>query len=664
MTTGVMIVPPFNEISIPLIKYGTQHSNEVISNYKLGIPHRFLKIGEANKVWGSTDIIVEPKQVKMNISDPIIKQIALMIEIAQRSDDWLLVYKDIRDLNMLQLLVALSLKKPVHVIVGDKPIKDADVIKMVQSSDQEVLRRQYEQLMNPTVDVKVYNEDELIRTPNGAKLRQYQQQMVDFVIEQKRAGLFVDMGLGKTLATLATINKLVETNKIDKTKPILIIAPITVALDTWSREAEKWGYDFDVEINIQLTPKKREDLFERISKPLEKVTIVTTNPQQLPSIEAYFKDKPKPFSMFVIDELSMFKSATAKRFKQMLEVGKNIEYAIGLTGTPAPNNLLDVWSQLMIIDPKNKRYFGSNFFYYRDTFFEPDVIARDGTVYKWKLKPNAEYDIYNKMKHSVISMQSKGLVDLPDIIYDNRYVKLPSKAQKIYKDMDTKIRRHLAAQDNSYHVEYTTEEGDEFAFANIGVLTSKLAQLSSGAIYDNILSTDEEKAKQQKQAKKEGRVPFTEFHDVKLQALKEIVETATSPILVFFYFKSELERLGKYIEYEHLDPHRPDFQDVIRRWNKGEIPVLVAHPASAGHGLNLQDGGHTIVWLTTTWSNEQYRQANKRLHRSGQENTVTVIHIVAEGTIDEEIIDRLDIKEDSQSRLMEELDVAIRPEET
>lgn len=653
MTTGVMIIPPFSETSIPLIKYGTTHTNDVISNYKLGIPHRFVKFTETpNDVWGSPEIHIPRDTVKMNLSDPIIRQIAMMMEIANRSNDWLLVYSSASNVNVLHLLIALSLKKTFHVIVGNQPIKDVDVIKMVQSSDQEMLRKQYELFMNPHADIKKYKPEELITTPNGATLRQYQQQMVDFVIEKKRAGLFVDMGLGKTLATLATINKLLELGELDPRKPVLIVAPITVALDTWSREAAKWGYDFDVEINIKLSKKKRNALFDKISRPLDKLTLVTTNPAQLDNIVNYFGNR-MPFSMFIIDELSMFKSPTAKRFTTMETIGSQCKYAIGLTGTPAPNNLLDIWSQLMIIDPNNRKRFGQNFYIYREQFFEPDVKSRTGQVYKWKLKANAEYEIMNRMKHSVIAMQSQGLVDLPDIIYDNRYVRLPAKAQKVYDEMDDEIRKILSKHqdDFGFMAEYETDDGDEIVIANSAVLTSKLAQLSSGAIYNNWSNVAEQE---------QDEVGYTEFHDVKLQALKDIVDNSTSPILVFFYFKSELERLKDYIEFEHLDPNRPDFQDVISRWNRGEIPVLLAHPASAGHGLNLQDGGHTIVWLTTTWSNEQYRQANKRLHRSGQKNTVTVIHLIAEGTIDEEIVSRLDEKEAGQSKIMSGLDVAIR----
>ena len=261
------------------------------------------------------------------------------------------------------------------------------------------------------------------------------------------------------------------------------------------------------------------------------------------------------------------------------------------------------------------------------------------------------------MKHSVISMKSNGLVDLPDITYSNVYVHLPNKAMKTYKELDTKIRRKLQALEYEGirgGVDAETEQ-NSFHVANTAVLNGKLTQLSSGAIYDNFLDPDIEKT---------DYSTYTEFHDVKFRALQEIVETATSPILVFFYFKSELERMKDYIDYEFLDSHSPDFRDKISRWNNGDIPVLVAHPASAGHGLNLQDGGHIIVWLTTTWSNEQYRQANKRLHRSGQQNTVNVIHIVAEGTVDEEIISRIDEKEVNQDNLMEALDVAVRPNTT
>lgn len=654
MKKGIIIINGYDDASTQVLNK-ISRGHHILTNYKLPFDHTFLRFSDKpQSVWGSKEYNISPKETKLNLSDSSAKQLAWFNEISKRCDEVILVFPDLTKINKLLILLGLNLKKPFHLVIGAKPIKDKDIPQFIKKSDIELLKKQYENLVGVKRVVKPYKVSDLLTTPNGATLRQYQQQMVDFIIEQKRVGLFVDMGLGKTLATLAAIDKLVKTNQLDSTRPILIIAPITVALDTWSREADKWGYDMDVKINIQLPKKKREALLDSLLYPQEKTTLVTTNPHQLEAMFTYYRKKgtAPPFEMFVVDELSMFKSASTKRFDALNSVSKYAKYFVGLTGTPAPNNLLDVWSQLALIDVENLKLFGRNFFIYRDKFFEPDVIAKNGTVYSYKLKPNAEYEIYNRMSHSVISMQSKGLVDLPSITYTNHYVKLPAKAMKTYKEFDTKIRNQLRVLEDKQIKGGTSAETElgRFDIANSAVLNGKLTQLSSGAIYDNILNDDDH------------ATSYVEFHDVKMKALQEIIETATSPVLIFFYFQSELERMKDYFEFIHLDAHASDFQTTISEWNKGNIPVLVAHPASAGHGLNLQDGGHTIVWLTTTWSNEQYRQANKRLHRSGQKHPVSVIHIVATDTVDEEIISRIDTKEEQQAQLMETLDVAIRPE--
>lgn len=483
--------------------------------------------------------------------------------------------------------------------------------------------------------------------PNGATLRPYQSQLVDFALEKKRVGLFVDMGLGKTLATLETISELIKSGKLDPKKPILVVAPIMVALDTWSREAEKWGYDFDVLINIRKTGKKREALFEEMVKPHTKPTLVATNPSQLGPMQDFLKEHGiyRPFQMAVVDELSQFKSAMTQRFKNLTALTKSCEYFIGLTGTPAPNNLLDIYSEMISIDPRFAAGLGANYYSYRSTFFEPDVVASDGRVFKWSLKPGAENEIYKIIAKRVVSLKSTGLADLPKISISARYVTLPPKAMRTYRELDTKYRAEVAKRDDAVVVK--TDEEQLVTLANSAVLTSKLLQLSSGAIYED---TDNDMTVMADR-------PYVVYQDEKMKMLKDIVDSSDSPVLVFIFFKSELDRLPKYVKnFEYLDPKDADkAKDLIKRWNKGEVPVMVAHPASAGHGLNLQDGGHIMVWLTTPWSNEQYRQSIKRLYRSGQTNPVSVIHIVAENTVDEEVLDKLDVKEENQSRLMDAL---------
>ena len=482
-----------------------------------------------------------------------------------------------------------------------------------------------------------------LRTPNGAQLRYYQQQLVDFTMERKRVGLFVDMGLGKTLATLATVDELFKKGSLSPDKPILVIAPKMVALDTWSREAEKWGYDIDVLINIGLTKKKREALFEK-ARNVTKPTLLTTNPEQLEHIKTAFSDRINPFQMIIVDELSLFKSATSKRFEYLQELSERLEYFVGLTGTPAPNSLLDVWSQLVIINPNIKYELGRTFFQYRNHFFAPDIVnPRTGVVFSWKLNPGAEEAIYQKIEPHVISMRGAGLVDIPDVTYINEYVYMDKKSKKVYDYFDKEIRKELSGLDQGEQLNVQTG-ANEVTIANSAILKSKLLQLATGAMYDADSTVSERK--------------YTVFHDAKIEKLKELINVANSPVLVFYNFVSDLERIRKAIPgIAVLDTKDKNANALIKKWNEGRIPVLLANPASTGHGLNLQDGGHIIVWFSQTWRNEVYRQANKRLHRSGQKHPVQIIHIVTKDTADEEVVPRIDEKEEQQQGLLSALQI-------
>lgn len=482
-----------------------------------------------------------------------------------------------------------------------------------------------------------------LRTPNGAQLRYYQQQLVDFTMERKRVGLFVDMGLGKTLATLATVDELFKKGSLSPDKPILVIAPKMVALDTWSREAEKWGYDIDVLINIGLTKKKREALFEK-ARNVTKPTLLTTNPEQLEHIKTAFSDRINPFQMIIVDELSLFKSATSKRFEYLQELSERLEYFVGLTGTPAPNSLLDVWSQLVIINPNIKYELGRTFFQYRNHFFAPDVVnPRTGVVFSWKLNPGAEEAIYQKIEPHVISMRGAGLVDIPDVTYTNEYVYMDKKSKKVYDYFDKEIRKELSGLDQGEQLNVQTG-ANEVTIANSAILKSKLLQLATGAMYDADSTVSERK--------------YTVFHDAKIEKLKELINVTNSPVLVFYNFVSDLERIQKAIPgIAVLDTKDKNANALIKKWNEGRIPVLLANPASTGHGLNLQDGGHIIVWFSQTWRNEVYRQANKRLHRSGQKHPVQIIHIVTKDTADEEVVPRIDEKEEQQQGLLSALQI-------
>lgn len=685
--TGVLFLPPVSEYAKKQVSI-LQNVSDLFVNYP--IPNKTNKYQthyfttdsalirnqdeqDVNFDCENHDLLVDETS-GFNLDNPNSRQMAIMLAMIKKAKiERLLIAAPVK---IPALFVHIALKylsiDKLRVIVDDK-LQTNNQIRQALIKKQATFEKTYQNLLNKQDTIVQKSADECLLTPSGTRLRSYQQNLVDFVLANKRCGLFVDMGLGKTLATLASLNELVNRGEIDIRKPVLIVAPIMVALDTWSREAEKWGYDFDVLVNIKKTPKQRKELFEDLIKPKNKLTLLTTNPQQLKPLTEFLETNGyyNFFQTVIVDELSQFKSATTQRFKYLERISHQSEYFIGLTGTPTPNSLLDLYSQLIAINPKNKRYYGSNFYIYRSEFFVPDIInPNNGQVYHWKPKPDAQDKIFKLLKQDVISLKSDGLVDLPDIVFDDRYVKLPSRAQKTYEKLNKDLRdvlRKLDKENAQDKMARLTLNDSEINVANSAILTSKLLQLSSGAIYSDLFTfnnpdIDNEKIVVTQKKKLANKYKLGEnqeyetFHDEKLKMLKDIVDNATSPVLVFFYFKSELDRMKDYFDFEYLDPHRSDIKDLISRWNNGDVPVLVAHPASAGHGLNLQDGGHIMVWLTLPWSNEQYRQSIKRLYRSGQTNTVSVIRIIAANTYDQEVLKRLDKKESGQDELMTHLD--------
>lgn len=636
---GILALSPLNAYAKQVVN-GLANENDIILSNKIpGINADILQISKDNKFNASSNI----GHALAFINELLHKyQYDQLLVISNRAIPQVIAYEALMNFSgqRTRFLYGKTVITPeiaVKALAGKTDLMRKQRITFLKkdgSDDAHVLTTQASSL-------------NCLKTPNGATLRPYQQQLVNFILEKKRAGLFVDMGLGKTLSTLATINELNKQHKLDVTRPILIVAPIMVALDTWSREADKWGYDFDVIINIHKAGKKRQELFENLLVPKSKPTLLTTNPAQLGPLLKFLESKGQLdlFQVAIVDELSQFKSVKTNRFKQLSKLTHSSEYFIGLTGTPAPNNLLDLYSEVVSIDPKLKYKLGYNFFQYRSDYFRPEYTSPTGVVYRWGLKPHSEQHIYDAIRSNVVSMKSEGLIDLPKIVFDNRYVTLPAKAHKIYLKLATKIRKIVAASENKVNIKI--DDDQDITIANSAVLTSKLLQLSSGAIYND---RDEVELDP-------NSSDYEVYQDEKFKMLKDIVDTSDSPVLVFFYFKSELERMKKYFDFEYLDPSKPDkAKSLIKRWNKGDIPVLVAHPASAGHGLNLQDGGHIMVWLTLPWSNEQYRQSIKRLYRSGQKHPVSVIHIIAQDTVDEDVLTKLDLKEDGQSRLMNALE--------
>lgn len=433
----------------------------------------------------------------------------------------------------------------------------------------------------------------------------YQQQMIEYIDTHPVAALFLDMGLGKTVITLTAIKNLMYDSF--EVKKVLVIAPLRVARDTWPNEIEKWNHLQDLRYSVVVGNQ-----IERQSALKQEVEIYIINRENVTWLiekSGYQFD----FDMVIIDELSSFKSHAAKRFKSLLKVRPFIKRIVGLTGTPSSNGLMDLWAQFRILD-KGERL-GRFITHYRQRYFDPD--QRNGMViYSYKPKIEAEEAIYNQIEDITVSMKAEDYLDMPDFITNEVVVRLSDKERIVYDEM----RKEMI-------VEVKDKEIDAI---NAASLSNKLLQMASGSVYD-----------EQKES--------VWLHDRKLDALEDLVEAANGkPLLVVYWFKHDLTRITQRFDVKVLKTQQ-DFQD----WNKGIIPVALIHPASAGHGLNLQAGGSTLVWFSLTWSLELYQQTNARLYRQGQTESVVVHHIITEDTIDEDVIKALRLKDKSQNQLME-----------
>lgn len=431
------------------------------------------------------------------------------------------------------------------------------------------------------------------------KLHEYQEYARDWILEHPYCGLLLDMGLGKTLTTLSAIDEL--KNVFCEDVKVLVIAPKKVAEETWSTEIEKWGFDLTY-TKILGSPKQREKALA------EDVDIYLINRENVVWLVEYFKTR-WPFNFVVIDELSSFKSSKAKRFRALRKVRPKIERLVGLTGTPAPNSLIDLWPQIYLLDRGERLETSQTRF--KERYFVPD--RRNGPiVYSWALREGAEDTIYRKLDDICVSMKAKDYLNLPK--RTDNVVSVTLSNQKAYKQMEAELALEF--------------KGKEITASNSAVLANKLLQLANGAIYDDDKNV-------------------VAIHDDKLEALENIVEDSQGqPILVFYQYQHDLIRLkARFPQAEELDS--------VERWNRGEIPILLCHPQSAGHGLNLQKGGHIIVWFGLTWSLEYYQQANARLDRQGQTGPVIVHHLVAENTVDERVLRILQGKEAKQNALLE-----------
>lgn len=394
---------------------------------------------------------------------------------------------------------------------------------------------------------------------------------------------------------------------------ILVVAPLRVARNTWSDEIEKWDHLHHLTFAIAVGSEKER--LEALKKQADITMINRENLQWL--IEK--SGQPFEYGMVVIDELSSFKNHQAKRFKALMKVRPKVKRIVGLTGTPSSNGLMDLFAEFKILDMGVRlgRFIGQ----YRNTYFKPDKV-NGPIVYSYKPLPGAEDAIYEKISDITISMKAADHLKMPELINTKYMVHLSEKEKKKYEDMKAELVLELP-------------EG-EITAANAASLSGKLSQMANGAVY-----ADDES--------------ILAIHDRKLDALEDIIESANGkPLLIAYWFKHDLIRIEQRLEEKKIPFQKLDSDASMKKWNKGELPVALIHPASAGHGLNLQSGGSTLVWFGITWSLELYQQTVARLYRQGQNSrTVTVIHILTQGTVDEKIMKALAEKDSTQSALID-----------
>ena len=434
----------------------------------------------------------------------------------------------------------------------------------------------------------------------------YQRYATNFILEHPISAVFLDMGLGKSVITLSAIYDLcLDSFSVSK---VLVIAPLRVARDTWPTEIQKWdhlnGLSYSVAVGTE--GERKAALQQRVFLYI----INRENVQWLVEESGLSFD----YDMVVIDELSSFKSYQAKRFKSLLKVRPTVKRMVGLTGTPSSNGLMDLWAEFRILD-LGKRL-GRFISHYRNNYFQPD--KRNGqVVFSYKPLPGAEDAIYRQIADITISMKAVDHLAMPACVINEVKVSLSEKERKAYDTMKAEMVLSLG--------------GKEIDAGNAAALSNKLSQMANGAVYDDDRH-------------------YIELHSRKLDALEDLIESANGkPVLVAYWFKHDLERIQKRFPVREISSSAD-----IADWNAGKIPVAVIHPASAGHGLNLQTGGSTFIWYGLTWSLELYQQANARLWRQGQKaDTVVIHHIIAANTIDERIMSALRKKEKTQSALID-----------
>lgn len=425
----------------------------------------------------------------------------------------------------------------------------------------------------------------------------------------------------KTVISLTAV-RILKYERLQVNK-VLVIAPKKVAEGTWSTEAQKWDHIRDLRVSTVLGSEA-----QRTAGLEKKADVYVINRENV----VWLRDRYKhdwPFDMVIVDEASSFKSHTARRFKALASECSRIRRMVLLTGTPSPNGLMDLWSQIFLLDGGQR--LEKRFTWFRDRYFEPDLRGPYGQIFSYRPKTGAEEKILEKISDICISMKAEDYLTLPDMVYDTIPVVLDPKAEKAYLEMEKEMVLQV--------------DEDAITALSAAALSTKLLQLANGAVYD------------------EDRTVH-HVHDCKLDALSELIEGLKErgkSALVFYQFQHDMDRILKRLhDTPRITACTLDGPDAIDAWNAGEIDVLLAHPASTAYGLNLQDGGNHVIWFGLTWNYEQYVQANARLHRQGQKNTVIVHHLASQGTRDTDVIKALEHKDEAQQYVLDSLKARIQ----
>ncbi len=444
------------------------------------------------------------------------------------------------------------------------------------------------------------------------KAHEYQEYATRFIEDNEESAVFLECGLGKSVITLTAIKNLMARGEVNR---VLVVAPLRVGKTTWPEEIGKWDHLAGLTYAVAIG-----NVAERLSAVKAKADITIINRE---NVEWLVEKSGIPFDydMLVIDELSSFKSFKAKRFKALLKVRPQITRVVGLTGTPSSNGLMDLWAEFRLLDLGER--LGRYITRYRLAYFTPDK-RNTQVVFSYKPLPGAEERIYDKIDDITISMRAADYLKLPSLVMNTVVVEMGEKEKDLYDNLCDDMVVSLG--DN------------EIDAVNAASLSNKLLQMANGAVYGEEQSVHQ-------------------IHDEKLNALEDLIESANGkPVLVAYWFKHDLARIKA--KFPFVREIKTDAD--IRAWNRGEIEVGIIHPASAGHGLNLQTGGSTLIWFGLTWSLELYQQTNARLYRQGQKNTVVIHHIVTKGTIDERVLKALEKKEKTQNSLIDAVKAELR----